>query len=82
MPRMTWNDIVADWTAWSERFRMRYPQLETKRMDRARHDRAAFEAYLARAHNLSLTEAHEEIDDLLYIETLAREIAAQPAHVQ
>lgn len=43
-------------------------------MKRSRHNRAAFEAYLARAHNLSLTEAREEIDDFLYLEALSREV--------
>lgn len=54
----------------------RFPLLEPGRMDCARHDREACEAYLANRHNISLTEAREEIEDLLYIETLARELAA------
>jgi len=75
---MKWSDITNDWPSWAERIRDRFPYLEMGPMDRARHDRSAFEAYLARTHNLSLTEAREEIEDFLYIETLARELSQMP----
>ena len=77
---MEWSDITKDWATWSERIRNRFPRLETTGMDLARHDRPTFEAYLADKHNLSLNEAHEEIDDFLYIETLAHELnSVQPS---
>ena len=72
---MKWSDITADWPEWSQRIRDRFPYLENGPMDRARHNRRAFEAYLADTHNLSLNEAREEIEDFLYVETLAREVS-------
>jgi hypothetical protein len=39
----------------------------------AKVDRAQFEAYLAETHNLSLTEAQEEIDDFLFVQALILE---------
>lgn len=72
---MTWTDITADWGLWFRRMKARFPYLEDSAMEIGKHDRARFEAHLAKVHNLSLNEAHEEINDLLYIETLTREIS-------
>lgn len=72
---MQWSDITKDWAIWSPLMKARFPYLETRTMNRVRHDRKTFEAYLARSHNLSLNEAREEIEDFLYIETLASELA-------
>lgn len=78
---MQWTDITKDWELWSPLMRARFPYLETRAMNRARHDRGTFEAYLARSHNLSLNEAREEIEDFLYVETLASELVPpQRAH--
>jgi hypothetical protein len=43
-------------------------------------DRDKFVAYLARTHHLTLTEAREEVDDFLYVESLLRELDGQPQH--
>lgn len=51
----------------------RFPYLDDSAMPYSKLDRARFEAYLAETHNLSLTEAHEEVDDFLYVESLIRE---------
>lgn len=72
---MTWADMITDWPHWSARIRKRFPYLESAEMERTRHDRGAFEAYLASSHNLSRNEAREEIEDLLFIETLSREVS-------
>lgn len=72
---MNWSDAADDWPAWSRRIRDRFPQLEPGQIARARYDREACEAYIARRQNISLIEAREEIEDLLYIETLAHELA-------
>ncbi len=75
---MDWTDVTQNWPLWSRRIRARFPSLDQTAMTERRHDRSAFEAYLAHAHNLSLNEAHEEMDDFLYFEALSRELA-QPA---
>lgn len=72
---MDWSDLTQNWPLWSRRFQARFPSLDHSEMANRRHDRAAFEAYLARSHNLSLNEAREEIDDFLYFEALSRELA-------
>ncbi len=50
-------------------------------MVRTCRDRCDFEAYLALTHDLSLTEAREEFEDFLYIETLAGELR-EPVQVR
>ncbi len=72
---MTWTDLTADWGVWYRRMKTRFPHLDDSAMDIGRQDRARFEAHLAQVHNLSPTEAREEIDDFLYIESLTREIS-------
>ena len=79
---MKWTDMMTDWPHWSARMRDRFPYLDLREMERKRHDRRAFEAYLATSHNLSLNEAREEIEDFLYIETLARELVPQAERIQ
>lgn len=74
-----WSEVTDDWGTWSRRISDRFPLLDPAAMDRKRHNRAAFEAYLADRHNLSLIEAREEIEDLLYVETLAREVTTGAA---
>ncbi|SFT50449.1 hypothetical protein [Sedimentitalea nanhaiensis] len=70
---MTWKNTTDDLAAWFTRLQSRFPYLDDSAMPHATRGRARFEAYLAQTHNLSLTEAHEEVDDFLYIESLIRE---------
>ena len=42
-------------------------------MARVRNDRKQFEAYLAERHHLTVNEAHEELEDFLFTESLNRE---------
>ncbi len=70
---MTWTNATDDWAAWFGRLKSRFPYLDDCAVPFAKRDRARFEAYLAETHNLTLTEAREEIDDFLFIESLIRE---------
>lgn len=56
------------------RIRCRFPNLEESALRDLGRDLHRFEAHLAAAHNLSLTEAHEELADFLYVERLSREL--------
>ncbi|MEY8830775.1 hypothetical protein AB9K34_20575 [Sedimentitalea sp. XS_ASV28] len=70
---MTWTDMIADWAVWYRRLQNRFPNLDDGAMPFAKIDRGGFEAYLAETHNLSLTEAQEEIEDFLFVESLILE---------
>ena len=58
---------------WFTRIQSRFPNLEDSAMPFLKTDRQRFEAYLADRHDLTLTEAREELDDFLFVEQLARE---------
>ena len=62
---MNWSEITNDWPTWAERMRQVYPYLEARRMRHAPENRHEFEEHLAATHNLSLDEAHEEVEDFL-----------------
>lgn len=70
---MTWTDMIQDWATWSRRLQSRFPNLDDAAMPFSKLDRDRFEAYLAEVQNLSLIEAHEEIEDFLYLETLSQD---------
>lgn len=77
---MTWSDLTQNWSDWIARFQDRFPNLDAAAMPFAKTNRERFEAYLADTHDLTLTEAREELDDFLFIEQLAREAFDYRAH--
>ena len=70
---MTWSDLIKNWSLSFSRIQERCPNLDDSAMPFVKSDRARFEAYLADRHDLTLSEAREELDDFLYVEALARE---------
>lgn len=76
---MKWTDLTADWALWFSKMQLRFPHLEDSAMPFVKQDRIRFEAYLAGVHNLSLHEAHEEIEDFMFVESLALEAAIASA---
>lgn len=75
---MKWTDLTTDWAMWFRRMQSRFPHLDDSAMPFVKQDRGRFEAYLAGTHNLSMEEAREEIDDFLFVETMALEAAKTP----
>lgn len=71
---MTWADLTSSGELWFTRMKARFPHIEDSAIEIARADRACFEAYLARVHNITTTEAREEIEDFLFFESLTREV--------
>lgn len=59
------------------RIRCRFPNLEPGALADLGRDLHRLEAHLAAAHNMTLTEAHEELADFLYVETLSRELIGE-----
>lgn len=77
---MRWSDITADWSYWATIIRGHFPRLSLRHLEMAQSSRDAFEASLANLHDLTVTEAREEINDLIYVQTLAREVMASEYH--
>ncbi|WP_083445161.1 hypothetical protein [Ruegeria sp. 6PALISEP08] len=70
---MNWTDLTQDWSAAYARAKRRFPNLRDQDMMRVAKDRKRFEAYLAERHQLTINEAHEEVEDFLFTEGLNRE---------
>lgn len=62
------------WASSLPRIQNRFPYLQLNLVPSLLQDRDAFVAYLAKTHQLTLTEAQEEIEDFLFVEGLLREI--------
>ncbi len=71
---LNWTDLTQDWTSCYARAKRRFPNLRAQDMARVSQDRKQFEAYLAERHHLTITEAHEEVEDFLFTEALNREL--------
>ncbi|NRB18599.1 MAG: hypothetical protein HRU33_13790 [Rhodobacteraceae bacterium] len=56
------------------RIQNRFPYLHPKLVPSLLHDREAFIEHLAKTHQLTLTEAREEVEDFLFIEGLLNEV--------
>lgn len=56
------------------RMQNRFPYLHPDLVPSLLQDREAFIAHLAKTHQLTLTEAREEVDDFLFIEGLLYEV--------
>lgn len=79
---MTWSDLTTNWAEWTQRIKQRFPNLDDGAMPFAKTNRERFEAYLADTHDLTLSEAREELDDFLFVEQLAREAFDFRAHAE
>ncbi|WIY24863.1 hypothetical protein [Parasedimentitalea psychrophila] len=56
------------------RMQNRFPYLHPKLVPSLLHDREAFIEHLAKTHQLTLTEAREEVEDFFFIEGLLSEV--------
>lgn len=70
---MTWSDLTSNWSELRARITSRFPNLDDAAIPFAKTDRQRFEAYIADTHDLTLSEAREELNDFLFVEQLARE---------
>ncbi len=77
---MRWSEIREDWSFWGQVIHNRFPQLPRKELEHPIRERGQLEAELARSHKLSLTEAREEIEDLIFVQSLAREVTTSEHH--
>ena len=64
------------WEAMYPRAKQRFPHLKLERVSNLEGDRDGFVSYLADTHQLTLREAHEEVEDFLFTESLHAELEA------
>ena len=79
---MTWSDLTTNWSDLRARIMNRFPNLDDGAIPFAKTNRERFEAYIADTHDLTLSEAREELNDFLFVEQLAREAFDYRAHAE
>ncbi|EAQ45060.1 hypothetical protein MED193_04501 [Roseobacter sp. MED193] len=67
------------WKAMYPRAKQRFPHLQRETVLSLEQDWEAFVRYLATSHQLTLQEAHEEVEDFLFTESLHAELETDPA---
>ena len=60
---MVWSEIAAAWHGLADAILEQWPEMSAERLSAVAGDRAAFAHYLAEAHDLTLSEATEAIED-------------------
>ncbi|MGX9354362.1 hypothetical protein ACS3SW_04140 [Roseobacteraceae bacterium S113] len=69
---MTWSEFTTGVTSYATRLRARFPHVDDETLATI-NDPVAFVQKVAQTHDLTPLEAREEIDDLLFVESLARQ---------
>lgn len=71
---MTWTDLTTNVSSYIERLKTRFPHIDEATLEQAR-DPGDLISHVAKRHDLTPFEAHQEIEDWLFVEALARQAA-------
>lgn len=69
---MTWNDMALNWTINLRALAQRFPYAETRDLARAKDVPDELTRVLAASHDLTEREVRAEIEDFLFVQSLAR----------
>ncbi len=81
---MTWSEFSRNWHAALIRLQARFPLLNGETLPRPSDDMEDITRHLADIHDLTPREASEELADLIFVESLARqasEMARTPEQI-
>lgn len=71
---MTWHHLSANWHAIREQLITRFPNIDPDHVTDAPRDRQALTRHIAETHDITVFEAHEELQDFLSVLDLARQV--------
>ena len=71
---MNWHHVTANWIAIRDRLARRFPHADPKTLAHPPRDKGWLARHLAEAHDLTIFEAREELEDFLSVEDLARQV--------
>lgn len=63
---MAWKQLFENWADALPKITSLYPHVDAVALQRFRGNRALFVAYIAATHDLTLREAEEAVDDMLF----------------
>ena len=69
---MNWTELTNNLSRYVESLKTRFPNLDSDALQTV-SDRNHLIAHVADQHDMSHLEAHQEIDDWLFVESLARQ---------
>ena len=69
---MTLNDLTSDVSSYIDRLKTRFPHVDEGALRQVRNPQEVI-THVADQHDLTPLEAHQEIDDWLFVEHLARQ---------
>lgn len=70
---MNWTDLTANWGNSIRLLKSRFPHIDEKVVQDAAQDPDSVIAHLARQHDLTDSEAREELQDWAFVQSLARQ---------
>lgn len=70
--RMTLTDLTANVSAFVDRLKTRFPHIDEDTLHSAQ-DADTVITHVAHSHDLTRLEAHQELEDWLFVESLARQ---------
>ncbi|KMK67150.1 hypothetical protein [Puniceibacterium sp. IMCC21224] len=76
---MTWTEITENWTARLGRLQQRFPNLDRKALRTPPKNRPDLSRHLAQCQRLTAFEAEQELDDWLFVESLAQHDSDAPS---
>ena len=77
---MTWTDLAANWNSHLRALAQRFPYADLATLSAIKDEPLEMSRALAKSHDLTLNEAHEELEHYLLVQQLAREASDFRTH--
>lgn len=71
MTNSLWNDITRNWKSFTDAISSRYPEVDPNALRMIRGDKGRLVEHLAERHDLTRTEADEELETFVMVQMLA-----------
>lgn len=69
---LTWTDVTGNWTSFADALRTRFPAVPPDALAQVPAASTRLAEELARRHDLTLSEAADELENLMLVQGLAR----------
>ena len=77
---MTWADLTRNWSTHMRALMQRFPHAEAGAWQMAQHEPAEMTRVLAQSHDLTENEAREEMENWMFVQSLARDTTDVRSH--
>lgn len=77
---MNWTDLAANWNTHLRALAQRFPYADKGALNASKGKQSTVLRVLAQSHDLTIGEAHEELEDFMFLQSLARDTADIRTH--